>query len=136
MKNQFNKEKIWLSGLESLLEEYVNNCPVCAQNSRIKRREDPVLSIEFNGPDYAYTFDITYLKSDTAESFEIKYILSIMDCFSRKAMIYGTNTKKSNVLLNFIKDFCLNNNIPKVFISDNGAELKTLYLIIFAKNTK
>jgi len=40
MKNQFNNEKIWLPGLESLLEEYVNNFPVWAQNSRIKRRED------------------------------------------------------------------------------------------------
>jgi len=80
-------------------------------------------------------FDITYLNSDMSESLGIKYILSIMDCFSRKAMIYGTNTKKSNVLLNYIKDFCLHNNIPKVFISITEQNLKTLYLINFAKNT-
>ena len=124
MIRQFNNEKIGFPGLEILLEEYVNNCQVCTQNSRVKRREDPIKSIEFNGPDYAYTFDITYLNSDMAESFGIKYILSIMDCFSRKAMIYGTNSKSADELLKFIKDFCLNNAIPKVFISDNGAEFK------------
>ena len=53
MKRLFNKEKIGFPGLESLLEEYVNNCPVCSQTSRAKRREDPLKSIEFNGPDYA-----------------------------------------------------------------------------------
>ena len=72
MIRQFNNEKIGFPGLEILLEEYVNNCPVCTQNSRVKRREDPIKSIEFNGPDYAYTFDITYLNSDMAESFGIK----------------------------------------------------------------
>jgi len=79
MKRLFNKQKIGFPGLESLLKEYVNNCPICNWNSRVKRREDRVKSIEFNGPDYAYTFDITYLNSDMAKSFGIKYILRIMD---------------------------------------------------------
>jgi len=39
-------------------------------------------------------------------------------------MIYDTSSKKADELLNFIKDFCLNNTIPKVFLSDNGAEFK------------
>lgn len=52
----------------------------------------------------------------------IKYILSILDCFSRKGNIYGSNSKKSDLLLKYIEDFCLNNNRPKEFISDNGAE--------------
>ena len=35
MKRLFNKEKIGFPGLESLLEEYINNCPVCSQTSRL-----------------------------------------------------------------------------------------------------
>ena len=47
-----------------------------------------------------------------------------MDCFSRKANIYGTNTKNAEILLKYVTDFCLNNNIPNEFICDNGAEFK------------
>ena len=71
-----------------------------------------------------------------AECFGIKYILSIMDCFSRKAMIYGSNSKKADEILDFIKDFCLNNTIPKIFISDNGAEFKNSLFDIFCKENE
>ena len=61
------------------------------------------------------------------KEFGIKYILSIIDCFSRKGNIYGTNSKNATILLNFVIDFCLNHNIPKEFISDNGAEFKNKF---------
>ena len=58
------------------------------------------------------------------ESYGYKNILSVMDWFSHKAMIYDTNTKKSEEMLKFIKDFCINNIIPKVFISDYRCKFK------------
>ena len=63
-----------------------------------------------------------------AKSFGIKYLLSILDAFSRKGMIYGTNSKKSDNLLKHIIEFCMNNKIPKEFLSDNGAEFKNKYI--------
>ena len=62
-----------------------------------------------------------------AQAFGIKYILSILDFFSWKGYIYGTNTKKGNILLSFVIDFWLNHNIPKEFISDNVAEFKNIF---------
>lgn len=85
---------------------------------------DPIKSIEVEGPDSRYAFDITYLNEDMSKAFGIKYILFILDCFSRKANIYGTNTKNAEILLKYVTDFCLNNNIPNEFICDNGAEFK------------
>ena len=61
------------------------------------------------------------------KAFGIKYILSIIDCFSRKCNINGTNSKIDNILLSFVINFCLNHNIPKEFISDNGAEFKNKF---------
>lgn len=39
------------------------------------------------------------------KAFGIKYILSIIDCFSRKGNIYGTNSKNANILFSFVIDF-------------------------------
>ncbi len=44
-------------GIDSIFEEYVNNCPVCVQSSRTIHRLDPVRSIPINGPDYRYIID-------------------------------------------------------------------------------
>ena len=128
LKEEFYKNKIGFIGIDLLLQEYVTNCPVCCQNSHNSKRNDPVKSINIDGPDYRYVFDITYLNDDMAKSFGIKYLLSILDAFSRKGMIYGTNSKKSDNLLKHIIEFCMNNKIPKEFLSDNGAEFKNKYI--------
>ena len=58
------------------------------------------------------------------KAFGIKYILSVMEEFSRKSMIYRVNSKNAEILLNHIEDFCINHKYPQEFISDNGAEFK------------
>ena len=63
-----------------------------------------------------------------AKSFRIIYLLSILDAFSRKGMSYGTNSKKLDNLLKHKIEFCMNNKIPKEFLSDNGAEFKNKYI--------
>ena len=80
------------------------------------------------GPDVRCQFDISYLNDDLQKAFGIKYILSIIDVFSRKGgMIYGLHNKEANNILPFIIDFCSNHNIPKQFSSDNGTEFKNKF---------
>ena len=79
--------------MDKLLEDYMRDCPICCQTSRDLKRKFPIKSIEIEGPDSWYTFDIIYLNEDISKAFGIKYILSILDCFSRNANIYGINTK-------------------------------------------
>ena len=57
--------------------------------------------------------DITYLNEDMSTCFGIKYLFTIIDSFSRKAMVYSTNSKKADILIKFVKDFCMHNNISK-----------------------
>lgn len=68
------------------------------------------------------------------QTFGVKYLLSIIDAFSRKSLIYRTNTKKAEILLNFIKDFCMYNTIPKIFASYNGTEFKNAIFDKFCKD--
>ena len=133
LKNLFYEKKIGYLGFDSILQQYVNQCSVCIQTSRTIHRLDPIIPINVEGPDFRYMFDINYLNADQAECFGIKYILSILDVFSRKGMIYGINTKRANILLNYIKEFCLYNIIPRQFASDNGAKFKNSIFNSFCK---
>ena len=91
----FKQNNIEYYGLNSLIEEYISNCPVCVQSSRTIHRIDPVKSINVDGPNVGYEFDLTYLNNDLSKAYGVKMILSIIDAFNRKAMIYGANDKKS-----------------------------------------
>ena len=93
VQDLFKQNNIGYYGLNSLIEEYVNNCPVCFQSSRTIHRTNPVKSINVNGPNIRYEFDLTYLNNDLANAFGVKMILSAIDIFSRKAMIYRANDK-------------------------------------------
>ena len=99
LKALFYQNKIGYIGMDLVLEEYVNNCPVCVQTSKTDHRLDPVISIYVDGPDTRYVFDITYLNEDMAICFRTKYLLCIIDTFSRKSMVNGTNDKEVNTLL-------------------------------------
>ena len=57
------------------------------KSSRYLQRSDPIKSINYEGPYSRYAFDLTYLNEDKSKAFGIKYILSILDCISRKGNI-------------------------------------------------
>jgi len=61
-------------GLNSYIEDYVCNFPVCVQSSRNIHRIDSVKSINVNGPNIRYEFDKTYLNNELANAFGVKMI--------------------------------------------------------------
>lgn len=97
VQNSFKKAKIDFYGINEIIEEYVSNCQICAQSSKTLNRQDPIKSIDILGLNMRYEFDLTYLNNDLAEVFGIKMLLSIIDAFSRKAMIYPENEKNEKI---------------------------------------
>lgn len=97
VQDSFKKAKIDFYGINEIIEEYVSNCPICAQSSKTLNRQDPIKSIDILGLNMRYEFDLTYLNNDLAEVFGIKMLLSIIDAFSRKAMIYPENEKNEKI---------------------------------------
>ena len=83
-----------------------NNCPVYIHVSKSDHRLVPIKPILVESLDYAFQFDLTYLNKDLSPNFGYLYILSIMDVFSRKNMIYRLNTKQSEPILNLIIELC------------------------------
>ena len=125
VQNNLKEKGIGYYGLNSLIEEYVGNCPVCVQTSRTQHRLDPVKSININGPNYRYEFDITYLNNDLQEAYRVKMLLSIIDAFSRKAMIYKLNDKKSETIIKYILEFVLIIHFLRNFVLIMAPNLKT-----------
>ena len=64
LKNYFYADKICFKGLDYLVQEYINNCPVCVQTSLTIYRLNPIHPIIVNGPDIRYEFNITYINED------------------------------------------------------------------------
>ncbi len=88
-------------GLDSLLQEYIKNCPICVQTGPSEHRF-PIHPIFVDGPDIRYQFDVSYLYSDMQLAFGVKYIFSIMDLFSRKSTIYPLKNKEAKSILPYI----------------------------------
>ena len=120
----FKNNNMNFYGLQTIIQEYVKSCPVCVQNMKTVHRKEPVKPINVDGPNKRYEFDITNLNDDLQEAYGIKYLLCIIDVFSRKGMIYGLQNKHADNILQNIIEFCLNNGFPEEFLSDNGPELK------------
>ena len=55
-----------------------------------------------------------------ANAFGVKMILFLIDVFSRKAIIYRGNDKKSEILIKNMLESGFNNSFPKEFCSGNG----------------
>ena len=124
VQDSFKRNNIGFYGINEIIEEYISNCPVCAHSCKTIHRLDPVRSIDIMGPNVRYEFDLSYFNEDLAEAFGTKMILSVIDAFSRKAMIYAENNKKADNLIKHILEFCMYNGFPKEFYSDNGPEFK------------
>ena len=124
VQDKFFGNNIGFYGLNSVIEEYANNCPACVQNSKTFHRMEPVKAINVDGPNQKYEFDLTHLNKDLAYDYGVKMLLSIIDAFSRKDMIYKANDKKADNLIKDILEFCVNNSFPKEFCSDNGPNFK------------
>ena len=63
-----------------------------------------------------------------SNAYGVKYLLGIIDVFSRKGMIYKQNDKKSVSIIPNILEFCVNNSFPKEFVSYNVPEFKNALL--------
>ena len=109
---------------DKIIEDYVNCCPVCAQTAKTIYNKESIIPFIFNGPDFILEFDISYLNEDLATAFGTKYMLSLIDIFSRKGIIYAVNYKKAETLLSLIIEHCIHTNFSKEFASSNGPEFK------------
>ena len=77
-----------------------------------------------NGPHYRYVADIWNIPKEICEKTEYKYILDIVDHFSKWYYGYLLKNKTKEEVLKKIELFCELFGIPKILQTDNGGEFK------------
>ena len=89
------------------------------KNSNYYKRP-PSKSIIFDAPKDRYVLDITELPINFDNINNNKYLLNIIDHFSKLCKSYSLKNKKSDIILNCLKDFIELNGMPKSIGTDNG----------------
>ena len=70
-------------GITRDVQNYINNCPNCNMNKKYKPLKSKIKVVIENGPHYRYVADIWTLPKDIASQSNYKYILDIVDHFSK-----------------------------------------------------
>ena len=82
-----------------------------------------------------YLIDITEISDKLQTDKNSKYLLSVIDTFSKFGGNYILANKRADTVLGFVKDFSLKNGKPKKLHSDNGKEFRNkLFEDYFKKN--
>ena len=97
------------------------------KNSNYYKRP-PSKSIIFDEPKDRYVIDITELPTNFDNISNNKYLLNIIEHFSKLCKSYALKNKKSDIILNCLKDFIELYGMPKSIGTDNGREFKNIIL--------
>lgn len=101
---------------------YTSNCVVCIQNKKNNFKKPEVIQIIPNGPKDTYQIDLTEIPEEIRFEEGERYLLSIIDVFSKFGYNYILNTKKAEIVLGYIKDFINKYGQPLNIHTDNGKE--------------
>ena len=113
----------WL-GITRDIQEYINSYPYCNNSSKYKILKGKTKIIIENGPHYRYVADIWNIPKEIADKTDYKYILDIVDHFSKWYYGYLLKTKTKEEVLKNIEIYCELFGMPKILQTDNGGEFK------------
>ena len=88
----------------------------------------------YKTPNAAWYYDLIDLHHDYINNRGYRYIMSVLDAYTRNLKLFILKNKKKETILNELSDYMETNNIkPKVLISDNGGEFKNDIMKEYAK---
>ena len=111
-------------GITRDVQEFINSCPSCNNANKFKKLKGQSIIIIENGPHYRYVADLWNIPKEISEKTKFKYILDMVDHFSKWYFGYLLETKKKEEVLKNIEIFCELFGMPKILQTDNGGEFK------------
>ena len=115
-----NKGWYW-QGMEKDISSFVQTCPECVQINNVKYLRPSIKQIISNNHE-RYITGLWELPAEISSDSLYKYILDIIDHFSKFLTSYPLLTKSSKEVLNHIKNFIETNGKPCIVQTDNGKE--------------
>ena len=121
-------------GITGISKTIIKYCSTCSQKNIKLLKREPTQQIIFKKPLERFLADITEIPYEIYGESQYRYLLNIIEHFSKFCVGYLCQDKKSETILNLVKD-CFNKiGIPEEFGNDNGTEFKNKYMVEFLKS--
>ena len=122
-----NEKWYWL-GIIDDIKNFIHTCPNCSNQNKFKKLKGKIKIIIENGPHYRYVADIWYLPKEIADKVDYKYILDIVDHFSKWYYGYLLYSKDGEEILKNIEKYIESFGKPAIIQTDNGKEFDNQFL--------
>ena len=116
----------YYEGITADLKNYIVNCERCQATRGLKPVQVPEYPIISNGPHDEYQMDLWYLPKDMLPYTDYKYVMDIVDHFSKWIWSYPLKNKDAYNSLQCLKKFIYSFGICNTLHTDNGLEFKNL----------
>lgn len=134
--NDIINDGFYIRGIYGKCKNAIRNCIVCNQNRKNIFKKPSVVQIVPQGPKDCYQVDLTDIPSKLQTDDNEKYLLNIIDTFSKCAGSYILPNKRADTILGYIKDFINKFGKPMKLHSDNGKEFDNKLLTDYCNNNK
>lgn len=125
-----DSQNIYWIDMMNDIKKYIKNCLTCNKVKKFEKKDKiPCKTILSKGPRDRYVIDLWHLPAELNSKFSnYRYILDVIDHFSKYTQSYLLNSKESLEIFPKIKNFIQTYGVPKYLISDNGREFKNRIL--------
>ena len=120
--NYLHKNNWYWYGMNHDIQEQIKTCINCYKPNKFKELKKKNKIIIDNGPHYRYVADLWYLNNSIQENSGYKYVIDIIDHFSKWYGGYLLKTKSAEEVLKKIDFYIENFGKPKILQVDNGTE--------------
>ena len=126
--NKLYAEKWYWHGINEYVTSFIKLCPKCCNPGKYKKFKRINKIIMDNGPHYRYIGDLWELPKKIYNKSGYRYIIDIVDHFSKWYYGYLLKTKSAEEVLLKIDTFIQSFGEPKIFQCDNGTEFSNRLL--------
>ena len=129
------QENFWWCGIYEDVKEYIKRCPICQQIHKNVGRKPQIKQIITKGPRERFVVDLVDINEEINDNKKLfKYILNIIDHYSKLVGSYLLKNKSANEVLLKINDFIGHYGTPKILQTDHGKEFDNKILKDYCKN--
>jgi transposase InsO family protein len=114
--------------MDIILKNFIRKCIICTQNKKNIFKKPAIIQIIPNGPRDVYQMDITEIPKQLIKNDDYRYLLCIIDKFSKLAQCYLLKNKNAESVIGNVKTFVNVYGKPNKIHTDNGKEFSNRLL--------
>jgi len=127
------QEAYWFPNMKAKVQNYIRNCTKCIAFSKISgKTEGFMYSIPKDNVSFM-TIHVEHFGSVDRTNASKKYVLLIVDAFTKFVKLYAVKTTTSRETIRCLKDYFSAYNKPKMLISDRGTSFTSKEFEDFVK---